>query len=206
MPLQKINCYHCAAAASSSFQFARALRSRCHQEFNMLHEIITGIGACLWSLGCFSWISATLVCAGICCFTQPLLNGILREAVHYLGGSAFQSCGIQETLSPPALAVGFRNDFSISICSVSAADTASAHRCVQTSLSTGAVVYWLPEVPGEQKTNTADIAACSSQQLGMFEDTWRTNFHRKCKAGEQEPVPKMSAGSRNHSWSQWCCF
>lgn len=84
MPLQKINCSPCAAAASSSFQFARAPRSRCHQKFHALHEIIPGIGACLWSLGCCSWISATLGCAGLCCFSQPLVSGTLRKAVHYL--------------------------------------------------------------------------------------------------------------------------
>lgn len=150
MPLQKINCYHCAAAASCSFQFAKAPRSRCHQKFNVSHEIVTGIGA----LAASGWISATLLCAGVCCCTQPLLCGTFRKAVHYLGGTAFQSCGIQEVLSPPA--VDFRNDSSISSCSVNAAEPAPAHRCVQTALSTGEVVYGLPEVPGKQKTNTAD--------------------------------------------------
>lgn len=180
-PLQKINCCHCAAAASSSFQFARALRSL--QELNGAHEMITGTGACLWSLGCFTWISATLVCSGICCFTQPLLSGALRKAVHYLGGTEFQSCGIQET--PSLSAVHFRNDFSISTHSVNAAETAPAHRCVQPTLSTGAVVYWLPEVPEGQKANTADIAGCSSQQLRM--------------SGEQISTPNRRLENMSHS-------
>lgn len=83
MPLQKINCYHCAAAASCSFQFAKAPRSRCHQKCNVSHEIVTGIGA----LAAPGWISATLLCAGVCCCTQPLLCGTFRKAVHYLGGT-----------------------------------------------------------------------------------------------------------------------
>lgn len=93
----------------------------------------------------------------------------------------------------------FRNDFSISVCSVSAAETAPAHRCVQTTPSTGAGVSWLPEVPGGQETSTADIAGCSSQQMRRFEDVWRTNFQPKWEVGEHEPVPKMSAESGNHS-------
>lgn len=103
-----------------------------------------------------------------------------------------------DSLSPPAPAVDFRNDFSISICSVSAAETAPAHRCVQTTLSTGAVVYWLPKVPGGQKKSTADIADCSCQEMRMFEDRWGTNFHPKWEVGEHEPVPKLSAESGNH--------
>lgn len=44
----------------------------------MLHEIITGIVACLWSLGYFNHISAKLVHVRTHCFSQPSLNDTLR--------------------------------------------------------------------------------------------------------------------------------
>lgn len=120
----------------------------------MLHEIITGIVACLWSLGYFNHISAKLVHVRTHCFSQPSLNDTLRIT---LKAQHSRAVGFRMLfLFSPVHAMASTNDSSILICSVGHQRILQTCTCltdVYTSdtPSTEPVVCLVTEVPGGQK-------------------------------------------------------